>query len=294
MTTFTKRVFRKLGTLPVEYWRAYRRWDYSRKARTGLVMTFAFPHSLKIKLYPEGVGPERLYTRLEDMTDYALVSQFLKPGMRVIDVGANIGLYSILSDKRVGKDGQVWAFEPSSESHQRLLRNLKVNSATTVTPIKLALADEHGLELTLRRDARARDGDRYLGELTKSNTATPGDSETISVTTLDHYFGQSDGQNHFDFIKIDVEGAEYAVLRGARRLLVTNPQVVLMLECQAHHCARMGYTQGEIFVFLEELGFGIYAWQSKKNAWATDEDILRTSLNIWASRDREKLPVLGK
>jgi FkbM family methyltransferase len=290
MITFTKRVFRKLNSLPVERWRAWRRWDYLRKARTGRVMTFAFPRSLEIKLHPEGVGPERLYTRLEDMTDYALVSQYLKLGMQVIDVGANIGLYSILTDKCVGKDGHIWAFEPSSESHQRLLRNLELNSVTTVTPVKLALADKHGLELILRRDAIARDGDRYLGELTKSNITTPGDSETVSITTLDHYFGLN--QSHFDFIKIDVEGAEYAVLRGARRLLTSNPEVVLMLECQAHHCARMGYSQEDVYRFLEELGFGIFTWQSRKQTWETQRDLVKASLNIWASRNEKRLPLL--
>lgn len=291
MITFTKRVFRKLVSLPMEYWRAYRRREYSQRARTGRVMTFAFPYLLKIKLHPEGDGPERLYTRLEDMTDYALVSQYLKPGMQVIDVGANIGLYSILSDKRVGKNGHIWAFEPSSESYQRLLKNLELNEVTTVTPVKLALADKHGLELTLRRDAIARDGDRYLGELSKSEAIVIGDTETVFVTTLDHYFGLT--QNNFDFIKIDVEGAEYVLLQGARRLLISNPEVVLMLECQAHHCARMGHSQEDVYKFLEDLGFGIFTWQSRKKTWVTQKDLVKASLNIWACRDEKRLPLLS-
>lgn len=290
MIKFTKRVFRKLVSMPMEYWRAFRRWDYSRRARTGRVMTFAFPYSVKIKLHPEGDGPERLYTKLEDMNDYALVTRYLKAGMRVIDVGANIGLYSILSDKQVGKDGHVWAFEPSSESYQRLLRNLELNAVTTVTPIKLALADVHGLELTLRRDAIARDGDRYLGELSKTGIVALGDNEIVSVTTLDHYFGVN--QNNFDFIKIDVEGAEFVLLRGARRLLTSNPDLVLMMECQAHHCKRMGYSQEDVYGFLEELGFGIFTWYSKKQKWETRRDLVKASLNIWVSRNEKRLPTL--
>ena len=63
----------------------------------------------------------------------------LKPGIQVVDVGANIGLYSILADQRVGDEGAVWAFEPSGETLQRMQKNLVLNGCSRVRLARLGV-----------------------------------------------------------------------------------------------------------------------------------------------------------
>lgn len=89
-------------------------------------------------------------------------SRLIKPGMIVVDAGANIGLYSIIAGKLVGENGQIFAFEPSSETFKRLLNNIHLNQVTNIYPYNLGLGDKTNQELKLRQDKGFEDAERYL------------------------------------------------------------------------------------------------------------------------------------
>lgn len=275
----------------------FRQRSYSKKKRVGDPIKFCMQRDTSIKLYPQGQVVELLYTSDFERNEIRLAMDYLKPGMRVVDVGANIGLYSILAGLAVGSSGKVFAFEPSTESHKLLLANLALNHITSVDAIKIALADIQNDSLFLKRDAGYRDGDRYLELRKKENTRVltsfgdVGDSETVGVTTLDYYFYIEKKEDaRVDFLKIDVEGGELAVLRGARHLLTDNNEIILMLECTAQGCLCAGHSQDDVFRFLEELNFNLYAWNSKRKTWDTDHKYLKSIRNIWACRDEKLLP----
>jgi predicted methyltransferase len=121
--------------------------------RRGNPVTYHLPRNIEIKLYPQGEVAEFLfYDRKFERIELELVAAYLKPGMHVIDIGANIGLYSILSHKIVTPYGRVLAFKPSSESYRRLLNNIALNDCTCVMPIKMALSDKDGELLCLKSD----------------------------------------------------------------------------------------------------------------------------------------------
>jgi hypothetical protein len=101
---------------------------YHQRNPAGRPVSYRLPGGVELQLFPEGGVAEFLSVqRFFERTELALVSAYLKPGMTVIDVGANIGLYSILSEKRMVGTGTVWAFEPSLESFHRLEKNLQLN-----------------------------------------------------------------------------------------------------------------------------------------------------------------------
>src|SRR5258707_8626984 len=98
---------------------------YAFQHRNGQPVSYRFPGDVDIQLLPEGEIAEFLAVqRFFEKAEMALAAAYLRPGTKAIDVGANVGVYSILAERHVGKDGVVWAFEPSSESYQRLLKNL--------------------------------------------------------------------------------------------------------------------------------------------------------------------------
>lgn len=277
--------------------KGFRHWSYSRKKRIGNPIKFPMPGDVSIKLYPQGQIVELLYTSHFERNEIGLVMDYLTPGMRVVDIGANIGLYSILVGLIVGSRGKVFAFEPSTESYEHLVANLALNQITCVDTIKTALADTPNDNLFLKRDAGYRDGDRYLALRKKENIRVSaifgdiGDSEAVSVTTLDRYFYiVKKEKSRVDFLKIDVEGAELAVLRGAKRLLTENVNIMLMFECTAQGCLCAGHSQSDVFQFLEELGFNLYAWNSKCAAWEVDQKYLSRVGNVWACRNKKLLP----
>ena len=142
----------------------------------------------------------------------------LVPGMTVLDVGANIGLFSVLARQAVGPRGHVYAFEPSQRARGFLERNLRRNVTAnlgqgTVTIVPIALADHDGSGVWISGD--------YLGTARLGNTAEAQDSRGESCTTarLDSLLSGAVVSRTPDVIKVDVEGFEPAVLLGAANLV---------------------------------------------------------------------------
>jgi hypothetical protein len=149
----------------------------------------------------------------------------------------------------------------------------------------MAWADTHDVASFLKRDSGYRD------EAKSAKPEDHGDAERVSITTLDQYFHTKNRENaRVDFLKMDVEVGELAVLRGAKQFLTDNNEIVLMFECTRQVCLCAGHTQEDVFNFLRELGFGLYGWDAKQKTWNVDPAHLMSVGNIWACRDKTSLP----
>jgi len=158
-----------------------------------------------------------------------IIERFLpKDGDIVVDIGAHIGLYTIISSKRVGFNGKVIAIEAHPENFEILNRNIQLNQLTNIIALNYAVYSEEEERLKL-----------YLpsGEsgFTKYNTIMPKfakrDEKFVEVTanTLDNLL-QSNGIRAVNWIKIDVEGAEFEVLKGAHNVLSESKDIALLIE----------------------------------------------------------------
>ena len=140
-------------------------------------VAYELPGGVQILLHPEGEIAEFLAIPwLFEKIEVAMAAAFLKSGMTVIDVGANIGLYSILAAKQIGPGGSVWAFEPSKESASRLDRNLTLNHCTNVRVYRVALADIPNTSLPLASDPGFGDAYRYLRPSSRSVSEKSGET----------------------------------------------------------------------------------------------------------------------
>jgi len=206
-----------------------------------------------ILLHPEGQIAEVLWVADFEAAERNLVIRIVRPGMRVVNIGANIGLYVIITGKLVGPKGEVHAFEPSRTTYERLARNIGLNQLTNVAANNIALSDAKG-RLVLRSDPndKSLDGHRFVESLDQSGVVAPGD-EVIPCDTLDAYFSPS-GEDlpAVDLIIMDVEGAEWAVLKGGLEILRASPKVLLVLECSEN--------RPEVGEFLAREKFRFYAW----------------------------------
>ena len=264
---------------------------YHQRNRGGRPVSYRVPGEVEIRLFPEGEVAEFLTVqRFFERTELALVAAYLKPGMTVIDVGANIGLYSILAEKRMDGTGIVWAIEPSLESFQRLEKNLQLNACQCVRPFRVALSAEASPSMKLKSDAGFGDAYRYLSP-DGSASKEGGDHEWVPVTTLD-LFSRDHQIGGAAFLKVDVEGGEYLTFQGAQEFLRANQQVCIMFESDPEWCQRAGCRQQDAFDLLRRLGFGLYAWQNRTRKWLANENALLTAGMVWASRDADTLPVI--
>jgi FkbM family methyltransferase len=159
----------------------------------------------------------------------ALVQRLLKPGMTFVDVGANIGYYTLLATKQVGHTGKVYAFEPEPLNFELLRKNVIVNwFSGVVRTEKKAVSDAGGqIDFYVRQNYR---GNSSIGPVTREHLENLYDSmERIQVETisLDEYFPEPPS---IDVLKIDVEGAELDALQGMRHLIQSNPEIVIICE----------------------------------------------------------------
>ena len=150
-----------------------------------------------------------------------------KEGDVVIDIGAHIGRYTIIGAKRVGTKGKVVAIEANPSNFEMLNRNIKLNRLTNIislnnavyskeTKIRLYLPGKelgHTTYNTVMSD-RAKNEDKFI---------------EVSANTLD-YFLQLKGITDVNWIKIDVEGAEFEVLKGASNVLSKSKDIALLIE----------------------------------------------------------------
>ncbi len=186
------------------------------------------------------------YERLESQT----VRRMLRRGMTFVDVGANVGYYTALAAELVGPEGRVLAFEPSEYAFPRLRRLVAMNQLRCVTVFQCGLADEPG-QMTLYGGVEE--------DLFNNHTATmvPNDNphqRSVEIDTLDHITDQLNVE-HIDFMKIDVDGFEMLVLRGASRLISESRIDNILVECNEDWLQRANTNTAEITEYLESRSF---------------------------------------
>lgn len=183
--------------------------------------------------------------------ELAFAERFLRPGMTVLDIGAHQGLYTLLASRCVGPSGRVFSFEPSPRERRALRLNLIINFCDNVAIQALAL----GIQETIAGLYVVDEYNTGCNSLRPPNVPEPTSTVAVRVGTLDNWLAEQE-IDRVDFIKLDVEGAELSVLKGAREFLART-RAVLLVEVAQIRTERWGYDAMEIVRFLENMG---YAW----------------------------------
>ncbi len=157
-----------------------------------------------------------------------VMDALLDPGMTVVDVGANLGEITLAAARRVGPTGRVLAFEPVDDIADRLDRNVAMNDLYQVTVHRQGLSDHDGAAELYTSPRPFHDRTHHEG-LSSLYADAERDSpvQSIQLTTLDAVCAEQH-VDRVDLLKIDVEGAELAVLRGATHTIETQrPWIVV-------------------------------------------------------------------
>jgi FkbM family methyltransferase len=182
---------------------------------------------------------------------------YLREGMTVFDVGANVGELTMLCSRLVGQAGRVHAFEPSGEGFERLSAVCAAASLHNVTLNRLALAEREGtVRLHVYEGAHLSWTTRAARPLEDYGIAVkPAGIEEVPAATLEHYCERA-GVERIDLVKIDVEGAELQVMQGAKRLLREKRIRCLTFEF-GQTTFDMGNSPEAVETFLEEVGYRV-------------------------------------
>lgn len=172
--------------------------------------------------------------------------------MVFLDVGANIGAYSLFAAKRVSLGGRVYAFEPQHETFARLIHNIELNEFDNIIAEHCAVGCTEGeIEIVTDSDTaksyvkscELRDGDNRL--------------ERCPLVTLDRYLCH-EGVERVDCFKIDVEGFEYNVLKGGENFIKEYVPSIIQVELFDDLLYRSGSSVAKVCEFLEIFGYCCY------------------------------------
>ncbi|MGB8167990.1 MAG: FkbM family methyltransferase [Chthoniobacteraceae bacterium] len=245
--------------------RLHNRWFTRRSARWQLIrntpgsVVRPIAPGVRMKLYGDSLLCEMLYFDDFEPETRHFFDAYLRPGDTFLDIGANVGLYTLAAARRVGRLGSVHAFEPCSQTFERLAENVQLNGLRNVSCHKVALSFENAkAELTLATggfDAWNSLGKPYMGE--------SGGCETVTTVTLDSFSREHRLGGRNCTVKIDVEGWENQVLAGAEQFLAGDDAPLLCVEFTEEAAVLAGSTCGDLYRTLERLGYRMFNVSSK-------------------------------
>ncbi|MEO6456050.1 MAG: FkbM family methyltransferase [Ginsengibacter sp.] len=160
-----------------------------------------------------------MYNYYVDWEEFNLISKYLQPGDEVFDIGANMGYYTIWMSKFIA-EGKIHSFEPDAENFKRLQTNISLNNLQALVKAnKKAASDVDGkLGFT-----KGLEGENHIIDHTDQNALT------VTSQRIDSYVDQLNISG-IAYMKIDVEGFEYAVLKGANAVLLNKRITIIQLE----------------------------------------------------------------
>jgi len=188
---------------------------------------------------------------------------FIKPGMTVFDIGANIGFFTVLMARRVGASGSVHAFEINPNVLDLLEENIRIARVDNVRIARLAAARNNGeSEFFVPRA-----GDEGEGSLKSSNRYEAEGTIKVRTVALDDYIREN-AIGRVDLVKIDIEGGESEAFEGARQLLSSPQRPVLMFEALDTACNNFGVTWLDVVEKVKGFGYRVHQGDSA-NFFAT-------------------------
>lgn len=171
--------------------------------------------------------------------EYYELKKFIKKKQNVIDVGANIGRYSFKLSDLVGKKGSVYAFEPMEKCYITLLSLINFSNKKNILPFNLALSDK--TSFVRMKELESKNNNYLFGTQTESRIvkSTKNSNIKYSIRLDDIKFNKK-----ISFIKIDCEGFEVQVLKGAKNIIKKNKPIILV-----------EYNSPKVVKFLKSLNY---------------------------------------
>lgn len=207
-----------------------------------------------------GTAPVQLTNFLYGVNDNEVVDLFIaivKKGMKVVDIGAHIGYFTLLLAKLVGPTGKVYAFEPQRDCFELLTRNIALNKYDNVEVVRKAISDKTGHQNFYYASIAGGAG---FWSSAESNT----NCEIVESTTLDDFFREKEWPPSIDLVKIDIEGEEPAAIEGMRDFLRENTKPLKMIIEFSPVTLKTAGIDPEIYLGrLKEIGLQVYLIKDK-------------------------------
>ncbi len=177
-----------------------------------------------LDLKDQGISKDLALDGTREPESTALVKKEIKKGDTVVDIGANIGYYTLLESRLVGNKGKVYAIEPIDKNTNSLTSNIELNKYTNIDVFRIAIGEKHKIEKM------------YIAEHSNWNSFVNHKqgiigTKYVQVTSLDAFVKN---RRCPDFVRMDVEGYEYTIIKGMKNILKSKEPLKLFIELHPH------------------------------------------------------------
>lgn len=238
-----------------DVWAHYREQDIERPVNVpwydGLKLRMRLGDDMSLCLYVGGSF---------EPNEFALIAAAIGPGMVFVDGGANDGYYTLFAARKVGEHGRVVAVEPSRREYDRLVANVSVNKLRNITALRIALGREPG-KSTLAIAEEEHSGQNTVGDRIANVKVRAVRHEPVRVESLDSLV-EAQGLRRVDFVKLDVEGSEFAVLEGAAGT-IERYRPLLQIEVEEERLASQNVTKEDVTRMLGGYGYELWVFDSE-------------------------------
>ena len=239
--------------------RGLTKYSFIRKVKhyslSNLQTDYAEVFGNKLFLSKKGLALSISHYGTYEELESKIVEEKIEMGNIVVDVGANIGLHTLNMARIVGNTGQVFAFEPDPSNFEILKKNVKINNYKNIILEQKAVGDKHGRTTLYQSDHPGKHRIFPQTEQAKSQVQ-------VELTNLDNYF-DSDMIDKINFIKIDVEGMEFGVLKGMKNILKNSKKIKILFEFMPENTIEVGFTPIELLNYLTSNDFKLYCMDNK-------------------------------
>ncbi|HEX75388.1 MAG TPA: FkbM family methyltransferase [Dehalococcoidia bacterium] len=222
-------------------------WKYKKSNRDRTVMATIGGITYELDLN-ELIDNSIYYEGCFELFTTAVIDKYVKSGMTVFDIGANIGGHTLRCAKLVGRSGKVIAFEPMPWAFSKLKRNVELNDFNNIVFEKFALSNVTGRQCVYFKSSWGLEG--------RSALDSEGSRE-VDFITLDEYV-EGNNISKIDFIKLDVDGYEYKVVRGGVNS-IKKFKPVMIIEFGKWTLRKYGDSLEDLIDLLASLGYSFYS-----------------------------------
>ena len=254
--------------------RGLTKYSFIRKVKdyslSNLQTDYAEVFGNKLFLSKKGLALSISHYGTYEELESKIMEEKIEMGNIVVDVGANIGLHTLNMARIVGNTGQVFAFEPDPSNFEILKKNVKINNYKNIILEQKAVGDKHGRTTLYQSDHPGKHRIFPQTEQAKGQVQ-------VELTNLDNYF-DFDMIDKINFIKIDVEGMEFGVLKGMKNILKNNKNIKILFEFVPKDTMEAGFIPIELLNYLTSNGFKLYCMDEKTKKLlyvSNNEEILR-------------------
>jgi FkbM family methyltransferase len=228
-----------------------------RNLMTGNAPITAHARGVAFQIVPEGAIAFHAWSKLRfEQAELEFILRVLRPGMTFFDIGANVGIFSLAAGHKLRrKPGVIYAFEPCPATFSILEKNLALNHLSDVRAVRTAVSDRTGTA-ELFVNAQFKDALNSLKDPSHSDAEVVG-RESVETITLDEFIVRAEIPR-VDVLKVDVEGAELLVFRGASQLLKRSDAPLILYEGYSWCTAGFHYHPVELMWLLASFGYELF------------------------------------